>query len=97
MDIVDINRFLFFDLLFISKDIKVSDLKKKFEVVDIIEDKYGIIESDFLNLFYKVNQDFVNLNKIVKKRVNKKLEEVLNNNVLIIKSIFEIVLKVNEV
>lgn len=55
MDIVDINRFLFFDLLFISKDIKVSDLKKKFEVVDIIEDKYGIIESDFLNLFYKVN------------------------------------------
>lgn len=97
MDIVDINRFLFFDLLFISKDIKVSDLKKKFEVVDIIEDKYGVIESDFLNLFYKVNQDFVNLNKIVKKRVNKKLEEVLNNNVLIIKSIFEIVLKVNEV
>lgn len=97
MDIVDINRFLFFDLLFISKDIKVSDLKKKFEVVDIIEDKYGVIESDFLNLFYKVNQDFVNLNKIVKKRVNKKLEEVLNNNVLIIKLIFEIVLKVNEV
>lgn len=97
MDTADINRPLFFDPSLISKDTKVSDLKKKFEAVDITEDKHGVTESDFLNPLHKVNQDFANSNKTAKKRVNKKLEEALNNNAPTTKSTSETALKVNEV
>lgn len=50
-----------------------------------------------MNPLHKVNQDFANSNKTEKKRVNKKLEEALNNNAPTTKSTSETALKVNEV
>ena len=75
----DICRPQFFDPSLGSKETKVSDLRKKFETVedDIIGDKHGVTDSDFLNPLHKINQDS---NNTAKRTVQKNLEDALSYN-----------------